>query len=51
MIRRDDYAYEQSCRLVDRLFGGRIAPFVAQFYERQNLSRREIEELRRLIED
>ena len=49
-VRREDYVHEQSRRLIDRLFGGRIAPFVTQFSERQDLSPDEIEELKRLIE-
>ena len=50
LIRREDYVHEQSRHLIDRLFGGRIAPFVTQFSERQDLSREEIDELKRLIE-
>jgi BlaI family transcriptional regulator, penicillinase repressor len=50
LIRREDYVHEQSRKLIDRLFGGRIAPFITQFSERQDLSRDEIEELKRLIE-
>jgi BlaI family penicillinase repressor len=50
LVRREDYVHEQSRRLIDRLFGGRLAPFVSHFSERQNLSRDEIEELKRLIE-
>ncbi|HEX6996548.1 MAG TPA: BlaI/MecI/CopY family transcriptional regulator [Gammaproteobacteria bacterium] len=50
LIRREDYVHEQSRRLLDRLFGGRIAPFVTHFSERQALSRAEVEELKRLIE-
>ncbi len=50
LIRREDYVHEQSRKLIDRLFGGRIAPFVTQFSERRSLSRDEIEELKRLIE-
>jgi BlaI family transcriptional regulator, penicillinase repressor len=49
LIRRDDYVHEQSRNLIDRLFGGRIAPFLTQFSERQDLSDEEIEELKRLI--
>jgi predicted transcriptional regulator len=51
LIRRDDYVHEQSRNLIDRLFGGRIAPFITQFSERQDLSEEEIEELRRLDHD
>jgi predicted transcriptional regulator len=35
--------------LIDRLFGGRITPFITQFSEQQRLSRDEIDELKRLI--
>jgi len=50
LIRREDYVHAQSRNLIDRLFGGRIAPFITQFSERQALSRDEVEELKRLIE-
>jgi predicted transcriptional regulator len=50
LIQRDDYAHEQSRSLIDKLFGGRIAPFIAHFSERQPLRREEVEELKRLIE-
>lgn len=50
LIRREDYVHEQSRKLIDRLFDGRIAPFITHFSERQDLSRDEIEELKRLIE-
>ena len=49
LIPREDYVHEQSRDLIDRLFGGRIAPFITQFSERQDLSREEIAELKRLI--
>ena len=49
LIRREDYVHEQSRNLIDRLFGGRVAPFITQFSERQDLSRDEIAELKRLI--
>jgi len=50
LLRREDYVHEQSRNIIDRLFGGRIAPFITQFSERQNLSRDEVKELKRLIE-
>jgi BlaI family transcriptional regulator, penicillinase repressor len=50
LIPREDYVHKQSRDLIDKLFGGRIAPFIAQFSQRQRLSRDEIEELKRLIE-
>jgi BlaI family transcriptional regulator, penicillinase repressor len=50
LIRREDYVHQESRNLIDRLFGGRIAPFITQFSERQRLSRDELKELKRLIE-
>src|SRR5262245_7866119 len=49
-IPREDYVHRQSQDLIDRLFGGRITPFITQFSQRQRLSRDEIEELKRLID-
>jgi predicted transcriptional regulator len=48
-IQRADYVYMQSRNFIDTLFGGRVAPFVAQFLERKDLSRDEIEEIKALI--
>ena len=50
LIPREDYVHHESRDLIDRLFGGRITPFITQFSERQRLSRDEIDELKRLIE-
>jgi predicted transcriptional regulator len=50
LIPREDYVHQQSRKLIDTLFGGRIAPFVTHFSERQDLSRDEVAELKRLIE-
>lgn len=50
LIRREDYVHEQSRNLIDRLFGGKVAPFITHFSERQRLSRDEVAELKRLIE-
>ncbi|MBB5209293.1 BlaI/MecI/CopY family transcriptional regulator [Chiayiivirga flava] len=51
VLQRDDWQQREADSLVDRLFGGRIAPLVAQFSERNRLSRRDIAELKRLIEE
>ena len=48
-IKREDYVHAESRNLIDRLFGGRVAPFLTQFSEREDLSREEIAELKRLI--
>ena len=50
LIAREDYVHHQSRDLIDRLFGGRLTPFITQFSEREHLSRAEIDELKRLIE-
>jgi predicted transcriptional regulator len=34
-----------------RVFDGEIAPFLACFLERQKLSRKEVEELKSILED
>lgn len=48
-IARADYIADESRDLLDRLFDGKLAPFIAHFSERQDLSEEEIAELRRLI--
>jgi BlaI family penicillinase repressor len=50
LVARTDYARAESRNLLDRLFDGKIGPFVAQFSERQDLSDEEVAELRKLIE-
>lgn len=50
LLERADYLHQESRSLIDRLYGGRIAPFVTQLTEREPLSREEIDELKRLIE-
>lgn len=48
-LTREAWLAQQSESLVDRLFGGRVAPLVAHFSERGRLSQADIEELRRLL--
>jgi BlaI family transcriptional regulator, penicillinase repressor len=50
LLRREDYVHEQSRDLIDRLFGGRLAPFITHFSEREQLSREEVAEFKKLIE-
>jgi len=50
LLKREDYLFGASKGLLDRLFGGRIAPLVAQFSQRQPLNRDDLAELERLIE-
>ena len=49
LLARADWVQTQSEGLLDRLFGGRVAPLVAHFSERRKLSRKDIAELKRLI--
>lgn len=48
-LKRQDYVAAESRDLLDRLFGGKLAPFVAHFSERQDISAEEIAELKKLI--
>ena len=49
LLARADWVQSQSEGLLDRLFGGRVAPLVAHFSERRKLTRKDIAELKRLI--
>lgn len=51
VLRRADWMAEESTGVIDRLFGGRVAPLVAHFSEQRKLTRADVEELRKLIED
>lgn len=48
-IEREAYVAAESRYLLDRLFAGKLAPFIAQFSEKHDLSKQEIEELRKLV--
>ena len=49
LVEREAYVSQESKGLLDRLFDGRVAPLVAHFGAQHQLSRRDIEELKRLI--
>jgi BlaI family penicillinase repressor len=51
LLKREDWLTRESKGLLDRLFGGRVAPLVAHFSEHRKLSRKDIAELKKLIED
>ena len=51
VLSRNDYVLATSKGLLDRLFGGRVAPLVAHFSDRRKLSKKDIAELKRLIEE
>jgi len=48
-VAREDYVAEESRRLLDRLFGGRLTPLVAHLAERDSLSERDIAEIEALL--
>ena len=50
VLEREAWVARQSESVLDRLFGGRVAPLVAHFSERGKLSADDIAELRRLVE-
>jgi predicted transcriptional regulator len=51
LLKRVDYVHAQSKGLLDRLFGGRVAPLVAHFSEHHRLGKKDLAELKRLIEE
>ena len=50
-LKREDWVHAESRGLLDRLFDGRVAPLVAHFSQHRKLSRKDIAELRKLIEE
>ena len=51
VLTREQWVSGESEGLLDRLFGGRVAPLVAHFSKHRKRSRRDIEELKRLIQE
>lgn len=51
LVSREAYVTEESQGLLDRLFGGRLAPLVAHFARQQQLSPEELAQLKRLIRE
>ncbi len=50
VLTRDQWVQGESSSLLQRVFGGRVAPLVAHFSKHGALSKADVEELRRLIE-
>ena len=50
LVGRDDYVTAESQGLLDRLFGGELAPLVSHFSERGKLSAADVARLKALIE-
>jgi len=50
VLQRQAWVAEQSSGMLDKLFDGRVAPLVAHFSQRGQLSAQDIAELRQLIQ-
>jgi predicted transcriptional regulator len=50
-IRREDYVAEESGRMLDRMFGGRLTPLVAHLAERDRLTPADIAEIEQLLKE
>jgi BlaI family penicillinase repressor len=51
VLQRDAWLGGESESVLDRLFGGRVAPLVAHFSERRKLSKKDIAELKKLVQE
>jgi predicted transcriptional regulator len=51
LLSREKYVSQESKGLLDRLFGGRVAPLVAHFSEQRKLSAKDVAELRKLLKE
>jgi predicted transcriptional regulator len=48
-IERDSYVTHESRRFVDRLFGGRLSPLIAQLADEESLDAEDVEAIERLL--
>jgi BlaI family penicillinase repressor len=51
VLTRDQWLSNESTGLLNRLFGGRVAPLVAHFSTQRKLSKKDIADLKRLIQE
>lgn len=51
LMKRADWVHEESQGLLDRMFGGRLAPLVTHFSQRKKLSAQDIADLKRLVKE
>jgi predicted transcriptional regulator len=51
VLAREDWVAAQSEGLLERLFDGHVAPLVAHFSQQRKLSRKDIADLRKLLEE
>lgn len=51
VLKRDQWVSSESTSMIERLFGGRVAPLVAHFGKHRKLSPADIADLKKLIEE
>lgn len=51
VLKREQWVTTESVDMVERLFGGRIAPLVAHFGKQHKLSKEDLDELTRLVKE
>ncbi len=51
VLKREHWVSSESTSMLDRLFGGRVAPLVAHFGKHRKLSAADIAELKKLVEE
>jgi predicted transcriptional regulator len=51
ILKRDQWVAGESKSMIDRLFGGRVAPLVAHFGKHRKISKADLDELKRLVEE
>jgi BlaI family penicillinase repressor len=49
-LRREDWQQRESRSLLDRVFGGKVAPLLAHFSEHEKLTAKDVAALRKLID-
>jgi len=51
VLKHTEWVATESHGFLDRMFGGRVAPLVSYFSEHKKLSKRDIDELKKLIKE
>jgi BlaI family transcriptional regulator, penicillinase repressor len=51
VLTRKDWLSRESDGFLNRMFGGRVAPFVAHFSQQRKLTKKDLADLKRLIEE
>jgi predicted transcriptional regulator len=51
VLTREQWLSQESSGFLDRMFGGRVAPLVAHFSRQKHLSKKDIAELKRLLQE